>query len=164
MCATGTTASAGSATFTLLNAGYRDEARAWRACWDAKYHYVQWRPITAIQLADTDGNAATDPDVSWTPLLVTPNHPEYPSAHATVSPAAAVVLQAAFGDSGPFTLDSETLPGVLHSFTSFAAAADEAFVARIYGGIHFRSSCQDGHDLGVSVGSYVVANAVLPLH
>jgi hypothetical protein len=147
--------------YALLNIAIADGAIA---CWDAKYQYVHWRPITAIQLADTDGNASTDPDPSWAPLLVTPNHPEYPSAHATVSPAAAVVLQAAFGDSGPFTLDSETLPGVLHSFTSFAAAADEAFEARIYGGIHFRSSCQDGHDLGVSVGGYVVANAALPLH
>jgi hypothetical protein len=52
----------------------------------------------------------------------------------------------------------------LHSFDSFAAAADEAFLARIYGGIHFRTSCQDGHDLGVKVGSYVVANAALSLH
>jgi hypothetical protein len=55
------------------------------------------------------------------------------------------------------------LPGVLHTFTSFAAAADEAFVARIYGGIHFRSSCRDGHNLGVAVGSYILANAALPL-
>ena len=124
--------------------------------------YVFWRPITAIQLADTDGNPATDPDPSWTPLLVTPNFPEYPSAHATVSPAAAVVLQSVFGDSGPYTLDSEILPGVLHSFTSFAGAADEAFVARIYGGIHFRTSCQDGHDLGLAVGNFIVANAALP--
>ena len=156
-----TTLSDNARMFALLNIAIADAAIA---CWDAKYHYVFWRPITAIQLADTDGNAATDPDPSWTPLLVTPNFPEYPSAHATVSPAAAVVLQAAFGDSGPFTLDSEVLPGVLHSFTSFAAAADEAFVARIYGGIHFRTSCHDGHDLGVAVGNYVLANAALPLH
>jgi hypothetical protein len=74
-----------------------------------------------------------------------------------------VVLQTTFGDSGPFTLDSEVLPGVLHSFNSFAAAADEAFVARIYAGIHFRTSCHDGHDLGVAVGNYVLANAALPV-
>ena len=144
--------------FALLNLAIADAAIA---CWDAKYHYVFWRPVTAIQLADTDGNPATELDPTWTSLITTPNFPEYPSAHATVSPAAAVVLQAAFGDSGPFTLDSEILPGVLHSFNSFAAAADEAFVARIYGGIHFRSSCQDGHDLGVSVGNYILANAAL---
>jgi hypothetical protein len=145
--------------FALLNVAMADAAIA---CWDAKYHYVFWRPITAIQLADTDGNPLTDVDPSWTPLLVTPNFPEYPSGHATVSPAAVVVLQALFGDSGPFTLDSDVLTGVLHSFTSFAAAADEAFLARIYGGIHFRTSCQDGHDLGVAVGNYAMANAALP--
>jgi hypothetical protein len=148
-------------TFALLNIAMADAAIA---CWDAKYTYVFWRPVTAIPLADTDGNAGTDAEPNWIPLLTTPNFPEYPSAHATVSPAAALVLQAAFGDSGPFTLDSEILPGVLHTFNSFAAAADEAFVARIYGGIHFRTSCQDGHDLGVSVGNYIVANAALPLH
>jgi hypothetical protein len=144
--------------FALLNIAMADAAIA---CWDAKYHYVFWRPITAIRLADTDGNPSTDLDPSWTPLLVTPNFPEYPSGHATVSPAAAVVLQAVFGDSGPFTLDSDVLPGVLHNFTSFAAAADEAFVARIYGGIHFRTSCQDAHDLGVAVGNFILANAAL---
>jgi hypothetical protein len=147
--------------FALLNLAMADAAIA---CWDAKYTYVFWRPITAIQLADTDGNSATDPDPSWTPLLVTPNFPEYPSAHATVSPAAAVVLQSLIGDSGPFTLDSEILPGVLHTFNSFTDAADEAFVARIFGGIHFRSSCQDGHALGVAVGNAVMTNAALPRH
>jgi hypothetical protein len=144
--------------FAVLNLAMADAAIA---CWDGKYTYVFWRPITAIRLADTDGNPATDPDPNWTPLIVTPNFPEYPSGHATVSPAAAVVLQASFGDSGPFTLDSDVLPGVLHSFNSFAAAADEAFVARIYGGIHFRTSCRDGHQVGVAVGGYVVANVAL---
>jgi hypothetical protein len=156
-----TTLSENARLFALLNVAMADAAIA---CWDGKYHYVFWRPITAIALADTDGNPATDPDPTWTPLLITPNFPEYPSGHATVSPAAAVVLQATFGDSGLFTLDSDVLPGVLHSFTSFAAAADEAFVARIYGGIHFRTSCRDAHNLGVAVGSYILTNSALPLH
>src|SRR5205807_1214981 len=128
------------------------------ACWDAKYKYAFWRPITAIRLD------ATNPDPLWTPWLITPNHPDYPSGHATVSPAAAVVLQAFFGDSGVYTLDSELLPGVLHTYDSFAGAADEAFVARIYGGIHFRTACRDGHTVGVAVGNYVLANALLPLN
>jgi hypothetical protein len=136
--------------FALLNVAIADAAIA---CWDAKYHYAFWRPVTAIP------NDAVAPDPNWLPLLITPNFPEYPSAHATVSPAAAVVLQSFYGDSGTFTLDSDVLPGALHVFTSFAAAADEAFVARIYGGIHFRSSCHDGHLLGVAVGTYVIRNA-----
>jgi PAP2 superfamily protein len=156
-----TTLSENARLFALVNLALADAAIA---CWDGKYTYVFWRPITAIRLADTDGNPATDADPTWTPLLITPNHPDYPSGHATVSPAAAVVLQSFFGDSGPYTLDSELLPGVLHSFTSFAGAADEAFIARIYGGIHFRTACHDGHEVGVAVGRYIVANALQPLN
>jgi hypothetical protein len=148
-----TTLSDNARLFALLNVAIADAAIA---CWGAKYHYVFWRPVTAIR------NDAVAPDTSWLPLLVTPNFPEYPSAHATVSPAAAVVLQSFFGDSGTFTLDSDVLPGVLLTFDSFAATADEAFVARIYGGIHFRNSCRRGHELGVSVGTYVVQNAAQP--
>jgi hypothetical protein len=144
-----TTLSDNARLFALLNVAIADAAIA---CWDGKYHYVFWRPVTAI------GNDAVAPNPNWLPLLTTPNFPEYPSAHATVSPAAAVVLQSFYGDSGTFTLDSDVLPGVLHTFTSFAAAADEAFVARIYGGIHFRNSCRDGHLLGVAVGTYVIQN------
>ena len=57
------------------------------ACWDSKYHYTFWRPVTAIQHADIDGNPATTADPTWTPLLVTPNHPEYPAAHGCVTAA-----------------------------------------------------------------------------
>src|SRR2546421_4073971 len=139
----------------LLNVAMAD---AVISCWDAKYTYVFWRPITAIRLASTDGNSATVEDQGWTPLLVTPNFPEYPSGHATVSPAAAAVLGTYFGNDAEFTLTSETLPGVVRSYASFTQAADEAFDARIYGGIHFRSACRDGRALGTQVGSFVTAN------
>ena len=69
----------------LVNLGMADAAIG---CWDAKYTYSSWRPITAIQLGDTDGNDATVPDSTWTPLIVTPPFPEYPSAHSCVSGAA----------------------------------------------------------------------------
>jgi hypothetical protein len=68
------------------------------AAWDAKYTYGSWRPITAIRLADTDGNEATMADPGWSPLLTTPNHPEYVSGHSTFSGAAATVLTDFFGD------------------------------------------------------------------
>ena len=139
----------------LLNVAMAD---AVISCWDAKYTYNFWRPITAIRLASTDGNSATIEDAGWTPLLVTPNFPEYPSGHATVSPAATVVLGTYFGNDSEFTLTSETLPGVVRSYASFTQAADEAFDARIYGGIHFRSACRDGRALGTQVGSFVAAN------
>ena len=150
-----TTLSENARLLAMLNVAMAD---AVISCWDAKYTYAFWRPITAIRLASTDGNPATIEDAGWTPLLVTPNFPEYPSGHATVSPAAVVVLGTYFGNDAEFTLMSETLPGVVRSYTSFTQAADEAFDARIYGGIHFRSACRDGRALGAQVGSFVVAN------
>ena len=145
----------------LLNVGMAD---AVISCWDGKYTYVFWRPVTAIRLASTDSNPATVEDAGWTPLLVTPNFPEYPSGHATVSPAAAVVLGTYFGNHAQFTLTSETLPGVVRAYHSFTQAADEAFDARIYGGIHFRSACRDGRALGTQVGSFVMANIAQSEH
>lgn len=145
----------------LLNVAMADGVIS---CWEAKYNYNFWRPITAIRLASTDGNAATIEDAGWTPLLVTPNFPEYPSGHATVSPAAATVLGTYFGNDAEFTLTSETLPGVVRAYNSFTQAADEAFDARIYGGIHFRSACRDGRALGTQVGSFVMANVAQSVH
>ena len=156
-----TTLSENARLLALLNVAMAD---AVIACWDSKYTFVFWRPITAIRLANTDGNPATVEDPSWTPLLVTPNFPEYVSGHATVSPSAAVVLSAFFGNYAEFILTSETLPGVVRSYTSFMQAADEAFEARIYGGIHFRSACRDGRTLGNQVGSFVMTNVAQSIH
>jgi hypothetical protein len=128
------------------------------ACWDAKYRYVTWRPITAIRLADTDGNPATAEDPSWEPLLVTPPHPDYPSGHSTISGAAATVLATSLGDETAFTLTSETLPGVTRSYARFTGAADEANAARVYAGIHFRFACVDGRTAGDAIGNLVMAN------
>jgi PAP2 superfamily len=150
-----TTLSQNARLFAMLNVAMAD---AVIACWDSKYTYVFWRPITAIRLASTDGNAATTEDPAWTPLLTTPNFPEYASGHATVSPAAVTVLGTFFGNDVDFTLTSETLPGVVRSYGSFTQAADEAFEARIYGGIHFRSACRDGRAMGTQVGSFVTTN------
>ena len=61
-------------------------------CMDSKYHYLLWRPVTAIRNADKDANTATDPSPTWSPLLTTPNHPEYPSAHGCVTAAVTDVL------------------------------------------------------------------------
>ncbi len=144
----------------LLNLAMADAAIA---CWEAKYHYVFWRPITAIPLADTDGNPATDPDPSWLPLFATPAFPEYPSGHSTVSGAAATVLATFFGQRTRFQMDSDLLLGVVRSFRSFADALDEVRNARVFAGIHFRSACVDGQAVGVAVGNYVVAQALLPL-
>ncbi len=133
-------------------------------CWEAKYHYVTWRPVTAIPLADTDGNPATTADPSWTPLLTTPNFPEYPSGHSTVSGAAATVLASFFGNGTSFSLDSDVMLGVTRSFSSFSAALDEVKDARVFAGIHYRTACVDGQATGTEIANYVLANSLLPVH
>jgi hypothetical protein len=133
-------------------------------CWDAKYTYLFWRPITAIALADTDGNDATTADPAWTPLLVTPPFPEYPSNHASATGAAAAVLAAFFGNQTAFSVTSETLPGVTRYFSSFSQATDELDDARIFGGIHFRNSCIVGRALGNQVGQYILAHSLQRFH
>jgi membrane-associated phospholipid phosphatase len=150
--------------FAVLNVTMAD---AGIACFDVKYRYVFWRPITAIRAGDTDGNPSTDPDPAWTPWLDffpsgTPAHPEYPSAHSTFSGSAAFVLAAAFGDATPFTLTSEVRPGT-RSFPSFSAAVAEIADARVFGGIHFRTSCVRANLLGQAVADYVSTHAMRAL-
>lgn len=147
--------------FALMNIAMADTAIA---CWDAKYRYVFWRPVTAIRAGDTDGNAATDPDAAWVPWLDatptgTPAHPEYPSGHSTVSGSAAYVLATVFGDNSPFTVTSDARPGT-RSFSSFSAAVAEIADARVFGGIHFRTSCVRGNELGASVAAYISSHAM----
>ena len=144
----------------LLNLAIADAAIG---CWDAKYTYVFWRPVTAIPLAGTDANAATAADSSWTPLFATPAHPEYPSGHSCVSAAAGAVLASYFGKRAHFRVESDVMPGVVRSFDSFSAALEEVKNARIYAGIHFRSATTDGQILGASVAQYVLDNALQPV-
>jgi hypothetical protein len=145
----------------LVNMGTAD---AIIGCWDAKYTYSSWRPVTAIQLADTDGNDATAADTAWTPLIVTPPFPEYPSAHSCASGAATRILSQSFDEESTFNVVSNAMPGVTRQFRNFSAALAEVVNARIYGGIHFRTACVDGTALGFSVGDYVLAHAIVPLH
>lgn len=150
--------------FAMLNVALADAAIA---CWDAKFDFDYWRPITAIRAADTDGNAATTVDADWQPLLITPPFPSYTSGHSTFSGAAAEVLKSVFGtDNVSFTLDSEDATVSDRSFTSFSQAAEESAVSRLYGGIHFDFDNDDGLVAGRSIGRYVAAQlfqaAVLP--
>jgi hypothetical protein len=145
----------------LLNMGLAD---AVIGCWDAKYTYSFWRPVTAIPLAASDGNPATTADPTWTPLIVTPPFPEYPSAHSCVSGAAARILAGYFGEDTQFSVASDGMPGVVRYFSSFSSALDEVKNARVFGGIHFRTACNDGQTLGSAVGDYIVGHALLPIH
>lgn len=147
--------------FALLNVAMAD---AGIACWDSKYRYVYWRPITAIRRGDSDGNASTDPDAAWIPWLDvlppgTPAHPEYPSGHSTVSGSAAYILAAAFGENTAISITSEIRPGT-RSFPSFSAVVAEIADARVFGGIHFRTSCVRGNTLGQTVAAYISSHAM----
>jgi membrane-associated phospholipid phosphatase len=132
--------------------------------WDAKYTYSFWRPITAIQNAAADGNPMTDPDPAWNSLLPVPAHPEYPSAHSTLSGAAVAVLANIFGENVSYTVDSSSLAGVTRSFDSFSAGLAEVKNARIAAGFHFRNSCDVGGAQGEAVGTYVLEHALTSLN
>jgi hypothetical protein len=148
--------------FALMNVAGAD-ARI--ACWDAKYAFNFWRPITAIQRADEDDNPATEADPSWTPLIVTPNFPEYVSAHTTISSAMATVLTRLFDDDPgvAFTATSPTNPGFTREWTTFSEGVREVIDARVYSGIHFRSSDERGAKLGRQV-ARVAAHAFRHAH
>jgi hypothetical protein len=126
------------------------------ANWDTKIYYNFWRPISAIRLADADGNPLTIAEPTWTSRLGAPNFPEYSSNHAVISTAAAVVLAGFLGDDHEFIHDSLTQPGVWRTHASFSAAAAEAVESRIYGGIHFRAGCNDGVLQGFNIGQHVL--------
>jgi hypothetical protein len=124
-------------------------------CWEAKFHYNFWRPVHAIQRADTDGNPDTVPDPTWTHLLLG-NHPEYPSGHACFTGAVTRALTAYFGtDRVPWSLTS-TVTGTTHSFDRLREIRAEVTWARIYGGLHFRKSMEDGDDLARRTTRYVL--------
>ncbi|MDX6282344.1 MAG: hypothetical protein QOH03_3415, partial [Kribbellaceae bacterium] len=107
-----------------------------------------WRPITAIRLADADGNHSTTADPAWTPLANTPADPSYPGAHSVVSQAAATLLAREFDPRMRLTVTSELLPGVTRTFRSLQAIADEAGLSRLYAGIHTRLDHYAGQSLG----------------
>ena len=132
--------------------------------WDHKYHYSNWRPVTGIQHADTDGNPATTVDPSWLPLIATPPVPSYTSGHSTFSSASARLLALFFGtDQISFSTTSDGLPGVTRSFTRLSAAAEEAGQSRIYGGIHWQFDNQVGLASGRALGEFVFFNLLTPV-
>jgi membrane-associated phospholipid phosphatase len=142
-----------AAMFAALDLSFADSAVA---MYDAKYHYQLWRPITAIRLADTDGNPSTIGDPTWTPLAVTAGDPSYPGAHSTISAAGAAVLSAFFGDRNGIQVTSPALAGVVRTFTSYSAVATEAGLSRIFAGQHTRIDHEAGLRLGNDVAHFVL--------
>lgn len=129
------------------------------AVFDAKYHYNFWRPTTAIRNGDIDGNDATVRDASWAPLIDAPMHPEYPSAHAMLAAAVGPILKAEIG-KGPTPLlatSSPTAKGAVRRWASVDDFVREVGEARIYSGIHYRSSVEAGAAMGQRIGELAVA-------
>lgn len=121
-----------------------------------------WRPITAIQLADTDGNPRTIPDPDWTPLLTTPAQPDYPSGNTCGNGARLTAYATFFGRNDIAFSGFSQSTGTTRHFTSFSQALTEVIGARIWGGIHFRTACVDGAKLGSAVGRYITGHYFQP--
>ena len=133
---------------------------AGNACFESKYFYERWRPTSAITAADTDGNSATDDVAAWIPVVPTPNHPEYPAAHSCNSSAVAEILTAYYGTPN-ITFDfvgAGPATGITRHYTSMPAMLQEIQMARIAGGMHFRTSTIEGEILGRNVAQWIVAN------
>jgi hypothetical protein len=128
------------------------------AVFDAKYHYNFWRPITAIRNGDIDGNDATERDASWTPLVETPMHPEYPCAHCILSATVATILQADIGDSPipALTTTSYLVAGSRRNWKTTEDFVKEVSEARICDGVHYRTSTEVAAAMGRKVGGLAV--------
>ena len=125
------------------------EADSFVGCWETKFVYDTVRPITYIR-------RVIDPQFET--IVNTPPFPEFPSGHSAESAAAAIVLTSIFGDHYAFDDDTDAEDGLKpRSFASFWAAANEAAVSRLYGGIHYRAAIEMGADQGRCVGAYAVA-------
>ena len=147
--------------FALLTMGIAD---SFILDWDAKFHYNFWRPVTAIRNGDRDGNDATERDASWTPLNVTPMHPEYPSQASIQSGAAVGILEAVFG-TGPvsFTATDTEDSRLQRQYTSIAQMAEEQRLVRIWGGIHFRNTLEISDQMGRKISSHLLNNYMTPV-
>ena len=156
--------------FGLLNLALAD---GYIAMADSKNHYNYWRPVTAIQTADTDGNPATTGDPTWTPLRGTPPDQDYASGHSIEGGAGAEVLKQFFGnDRISFQDCGVTLPAgstcsdpapVLRSYTSFSQAATENAYSRILIGFHFRKSVEEGTEYGRKIGKRAANRYLRPV-
>jgi hypothetical protein len=139
--------------FAMAFVGFGDAAIA---CWDSKYYFNRWRPVTAIVNADLDGNDATSGDPAWLPLANTPPHPEYPAAHGCVSAEIADTLRRFFGTRHLEITLTSTVPGsVPHVFYRTDDVVEEVKMARVWGGMHYPTSTVHGARIGYQVAEWI---------
>ena len=134
------------------------------ACWDAKFTYGYWRPVTAIPAGDTDGNDKTAADPAWEPLGATPNHPEYPSAHASVTGGLGAAAAELVG-SKRIDLDvASTVTGTTRHFEHVSDLERAIENARVYIGFHWRTSDEAGSRLARRVARWEIRRFFRPVH
>jgi hypothetical protein len=147
--------------FAALNIAMADTIQT---IWAAKRFYgsvateVTWRPVTAIPLAEADGNPDTVPEPSWLPLMTTPSHPEYPAGHPSFNGAAATVLLRYFNDRQTFTLTTAGQPD--RTYTSISRARADGNAARVWGGMHYPSTVAISDATGAAIAEYVDRHAM----
>lgn len=139
----------------MLSVAFRDAAGG---CFESKYRYNFWRPFSAIQLADTDGNPATEADPQWTPVVPSPNHPEYPAAHGCASGAVAETVRTFYGTKNVSFDFSSAVTGTTHHYDRTDDLLKEVKDARVWGGMHFRTSVDQGAELGKEVAGWIAKN------
>jgi hypothetical protein len=133
--------------------------------WHAKYVYGYWRPITAINLADTDGNPATAADPTWTPLVATPPYPEYPSGYNVVNSTVTHGIEDLFDTRHlQLTLISTAVPGVQRFYDSGGAERRDVINARMWNGFHFRFANTAARDIGRRLIDWTLDHYFEPVH
>jgi hypothetical protein len=147
--------------FALLNLAMAD---AGISCWETKYYYNTWRPVTALHEIDSKVNAHAKADPNFIPNMETPPFPSYTSGHSTFSGAAAQVMTRFFGtDDIEFTLTSDGLPGAVRTYKSFSQACQEVMMSRVWGGIHTMSDNTEAQKVGQKIADWTFEHALLPL-
>jgi hypothetical protein len=160
--AQGRTLAENARIFALLGMAIFDAAVA---CFDSKYLYNLWRPVTAVHLADHDGNGKTDADADWASFVPTAPFPSYPSGSGAFGGAARRVLERLLGADGhAIMLASPLVPDVVLFYTSWKQLTDDVDDARIYGGVHYRFDQQEAARQGRRVGTYVLRHWLRPVH
>lgn len=155
-------------TARVLAMGNLIDSDAGIACWDSKYHYLFWRPIMAIRNAQIDGNPATTPDPNWTPLLTTPNHPEYPAAHTCLTGAEAEMYAAVLGTNHIDVTIHGSADGTpnnwaaTHTFKTVNDLQREVVNARVWAGLHYRGSALEGLEIARDVARWTLRRYFQP--
>ncbi len=147
--------------FALLNLAEADSAIS---CWETKFFYNVWRPETALRELDPKVNKDVVNQPDFIPNLASPPFPSYTSGHSTFSAAGARIIALFLGtDDVPFSVGSDGLPGVVHSFRKLSDAQVEAGMSRVWGGIHTMSDNLEAQKVGVKIADWTFANALVPL-